>query len=395
MKLHSLFNQSLLCIALLLCCGCNNNSDKPDADPAPEATPSKNAELDAAIAKASDALWKLQGEDGGWHSPVYGHFKPGAAETPLVLAVLARLPADELTKHDAAVKKALKFVADSQGKDGGLGTKGEWFEVPTYATALGILAYVRLKPEGWQKTIEPWVAYLKLSQNSEENGCKPGEAPYGGWGPEGKPDNWRRADISSTRFALQAFAAAGVPVEDKAWERANDFLSRLLAASDRGGFTFSTTNPELNKAGHEKDSDKFRSYGSTTADAILSFVSMPSAKNEGLRAKGLIQSTFWLSNYPDVEHCPGLQDTELAKIGWKDGLNFYYRDALAAARSTQIPYQDTTFSWKKLADVTIKSQLKDGTWTNETTIMKEDDPLIATPFALETLILCRDALTRK
>jgi len=27
--------------------------------------------------------------------------------------------------------------------------------------------------------------------------------------------------------------------------------------------------------------------------------------------------------------------------------------------------------------------------------MKEDDPLIATPFALETLLLCREALAKK
>ena len=204
-------------LALLLLSGCNQDCDKSEPAPKPaESSALKPRELlDAAITRASDALWKLQGEDGGWHSTVYGHFKPGASETPLVLSVLSRLPASELSAHDAAVKKALAFVIDEQGKDGGLGTKGEWLEVPTYATALGVLALSRLKPAGWQKTIEPWVAYLKSAQNSEDNGCNSGEAPYGGWGPEGRPIEgmpWR-SDISATRYAnTQALEAARVAI---------------------------------------------------------------------------------------------------------------------------------------------------------------------------------------
>jgi hypothetical protein len=384
---------SLLAIALLFLSACNDHHEKPEPDPLPPPPPAASKlddALNAAINRATDTLWKLQGDDGGWHSPVYGHFKPGAAETPLVLAVLARLPAEERKRHDVELKKAMAFVLSQQGHTGGLGTKGEWLEVPTYATALGILAFSRLKPDGWQKTLEPWVAYLKSAQNSEDNGCKSGAAPYGGWGPEGRPVAGipPRADVSSTRYALQALTAAGVAKDDKLWSRAEEFIKRTQALSKDGGFTFSPTNFELNKAGRESaDSPVFRSYGSTTADGILIWQLLP-----GSAESSYAQARQWLTSRGDVEHCVGLQNTELAKIGWKDGLTFYYRAALAeVAQSKGI---DGGPVWQKLAEATIKAQLADGTWTNDTTVMKEDDPLIATSFALETLLICRDNLQK-
>ena len=50
--------------------------------------------------------------------------------------------------------------------------------------------------------------------------------------------------------------------------------------------------------------------------------------------------------------------------------------------------------WRKLAAVTSAAQHADGLWASETAIMREDDPLISTPLALETLLLCRGMLAQ-
>src|SRR5207244_791323 len=127
---------------------------------------------------------------------------------------------------------------------------GEWLELPTYSTALGIMAFGRLKPEGWKETIEPWVKYLQVAQNKN-----------GGWSPEGNATN---LNISATRYALLGLDHAHNVGQNMRF-RALKFLN--VCQNEDGGFFFSTTMPRLNKAGELNG--KSISYGSATVDGLI------------------------------------------------------------------------------------------------------------------------------
>jgi len=336
--------------------------------------------LDASIARAAQGLIKLQSPDGGFHSVTYGHLKPGVATTALTLAALSRLPAAERSAYAAQIDAGLKFLLANQGKDSALGTGGEWLEYPAYATALGTVALCELKPSGYEKTISPWVAYLKKSQHDASNGCAPEEPGYGGWGPEGPVMKLRerRADISTTRFVLQALHAAGA-LDAETRAKALAFVLSCKSGGS-GGFYFSTTALDLNKAGLEAARKTYRPYGSATADGLICLTIL-SAEMDREKANA------WLQKNASTTVPGGFKDSHEQAQLWAKGLSGYYRAALAQAAPAAMQNLD----WRALASGTLETQRPDGLWSNEFGLMKEDDPLIATPLALDVLIACRRA----
>lgn len=369
--------------------------------------------IDAALIKGADALWKLQAEDGGWHSRTYGHLKPGVATTAFVLETLVTIDKD---RHAADFVRAEKFLIAAQGKDGGLGTAGEWLEYPTYSTALGILAFTKLKPEGWVKTIEPWVKYLKAAQHSEENGCKPEDKAYGGWAPEGVyvKGRGRGSNISATRYALEALFVTGnlAGAQKRAEQFARSSQNWNGISKGDGGFFFSPAINEQNKAGRVSEGGAFVSYGSATSEGIVcwrllgageKYPPIPARGSDGhwmwtyLNAKrdALKAARDWIVREASFEKCPGFDEKD--SNGWAKGLTFYYR----AATSEALLKLDTiaanpVIAWQeKIATPTIALQREEGTFKNTSILMKEDDPLIATPLALKTLWNCRTTLEIK
>jgi hypothetical protein len=134
---------------------------------------------------------------------------------------------------------------------------------------------------------------------------------------------------------------------------------------DDGGFIFSTVIPGLNKAG--ADDGGLRSYGTTTADGLLA-----------LRAAGLPDShprvsaaVRWLQRHHSPDRVPGFGDGEPTRDSWSTGLRFYY----AAAVSEALPG----------AAIVLPPQGEDGSFRNANNRVKEDDPLIATAFAIHVL----------
>ena len=225
------------------------NAGEPEHPPDAE-LPKK---LDDGIARTIKALLAKQAADGGWHSETYGPMKPGAATTAFVLEALSRLPEDERKAHAEAVAKAMKFLIEQTDKDGAIGMKGEWPEYPTYTTALAILTWARLKPEGWEQTIKPWVEWLKSAQHSEANGCKREDPAFGGWNANGRHKEGiaRHADLSATRYALQALQAVGG--DRKNIHEACQYVLRChnldlsvpMTPEGDAGFAFTTGRPDL------------------------------------------------------------------------------------------------------------------------------------------------------
>jgi squalene-hopene/tetraprenyl-beta-curcumene cyclase len=219
---------------------------------------------------------------------------------------------------------------------------------------------------------------LRRQQFADDRGYHRDVPAYGGWGMGGDlhtAPHTGHVDLSMTRYVLQAFAAAGVAAGDPVFERAQVFLGRCqnTEAGGDGGFYFSPVILDANKAG--EDGTRFRSYGTTTADGLLGLLAagVPASDDRVQRA------AEWLRVHHSATGAPGFVDQAHAR--WTGGLRFYYAAASAEAGRRMGVVQDAEL----VADL-MKTQRADGLWVNADSLVKEDDPLIAAPFALAALL---------
>jgi Squalene-hopene cyclase C-terminal domain len=319
----------------------------------------------STLIDAAQYLWAQQAEDGGFHSKTYGLLRSGQSLTPFILLALLGVPESESSRPRGAVDRALAFIRANTNADGALGLMDEAApDYPNYATALAICATVKVRDPGYEKVVEPMIAQLRAQQFSEANGWGSQDGAYGGWGMGGaihRPPETGHVDLSMTRYVLEAFQLSGVAPSDPAINRALVYLQR--SQNPDGGFYFSPVNPEINKAGG--GDGRFASYGTTTADGVLA-----------LRAAGvseddtrIAQAIEWLKQHHRPDRAPGFD--EASGKQWESGLRFYYAHAI----SRVVP---------DLA-IELPPQSADGSFRNSVNLVKEDDPLIATTFALYVL----------
>jgi len=335
------------------------------------------------LRRAVSWLWSRQEADGGWHSHTYGLLRSGQALTPFVLDALLQVPEDRAPRRWNQVDRALVFIRNHTRPTGALGTADRDVpDYPNYATALAVSAICRARRNDWQAQIAPMVAYLRGQQFTEQNGWHPADPVYGAWGMGGSrrtPPDTGHVDLSMTRYVLDALRAAGVPDSDPAFtaaavfvERCQNFNPRHPEASD-GGFFFSTTEFDTNKAGQEDD--HFRSYGTTTADGILALLATGQAPTH----PRVIAAQRWLTAEHRNMAVPGFVGEAYQR--WPNGLAFYYASASAQAfRALQLN------PGPGVSDALRRTQRPDGSWSNPENLVKEDDPLIATPFAVRALL---------
>jgi hypothetical protein len=165
-----------------------------------------------------------------------------------------------------------------------------------------------------------------------------------------------------TRCVLEALRAGGVPASDPAIARALVYLER--SQNPDGGFYFSAVNADINKAGEEDG--RFLSYGTATADGVLALraAGIPDSDNRVARA------IHWLRTHHKPDGAPGF-DTASREM-WSSGLRFYYADVISRA-VPELP-------------LLLPDQETDGSFRNSNFLVKEDEPIIATTFAIGTLL---------
>jgi hypothetical protein len=328
-------------------------------------------------------LWSRQEADGGWHSHTYGLLRSGQALTPFVLDALLRVPEEVYPQPRNQVDRALAFIHQRTQSDGALGVADRDVpDYPNYATALAVSAICRARREGWQAQIATMVGYLRQQQFTEQNGWRPQDPVYGAWGMGGgrrTPPDTGHVDLSMTRYVLDALRAAGVPDSDAAFASARIFVERCQNFDPAnppgadGGFFFSTTEFDTNKAG--QDGEHFRSYGTTTADGILA---LHATGHEPAHPR-VIAAQRWLTGHHRDMAVPGFVGAAFQR--WPKGLAFYYSSASAEAfRALRVDAGDG------VAEALRRTQRGDGSWVNAENLVKEDDPLIATPFAVRALV---------
>ena len=330
-----------------------------------------------ALARAAEYLWGRQSEDGGWHSRTYGLLRTGQSLTGFVLEALLEVPTDVYPLPVEKVDRALAFIRRNMTPDGAVGMMDPSIpDYPNYSTALAVSAICRARRPGWERQIEPMLHYLRSQQFTEQNGWRREDPPYGAWGMGGvprTPPNTGHVDLSMTRHVLEALRATGAQLSDPAFGRAQVFVERCQNFDVDGGFFFSTTEFEINKAGH--DGKRFRSYGTTTADGILALMALGRPRDDAR----VLAARQWLVNHHRDMSVPGFVGGAYQR--WPRGLAFYYAAASGEAfRALQV-HPD-----RGVVDGLARAQRPDGAWINAENLVKEDDPLIATPFAIRALI---------
>lgn len=312
----------------------------------------------SAARRAAAFLWSKQGPDGGWHSDTYGLLRSGQSLTPFVL--LALLDAHDPPKD--AVDRAVAFIRSNTNADGEVGrVDPSLADYPNFATSLALRALDRA---GKSDETPKYRAALRRQQFVEKNGWEPDSAPYGAWGMGGsirRPPFPGHVDLSMTRHVLQA-------IQDGNNGPALNYLERCQNAD--GGFLFSTVVLDANKAGAG------RSYGTATADGILSLLALSKPASDPKLAAAL----NWLTKHHRTDGVPGFDE---ADAKWREGMLYYYLAASAQAfRGTGGGPE----GWKAdLVRSLVSRQRDDGSFKNASFLMKEDDPLIATTLALIAL----------
>jgi squalene-hopene/tetraprenyl-beta-curcumene cyclase len=206
-------------------------------------------------------------------------------------------------------------------------------------------------------------AHLVSRQFNEDDGWGESNAAFGAWGMGGDkrlPPHAGHVDLSMTRHVLEALAAFGVGPDAPAMRRARVFLERLQ--NDDGGFHFSTVVDEANKAGGT------RSYGTATADGVLALLAA------GAEPRRVADASAWLVRHHRPDLAPGLVGEAYRR--WPQGLRYYYAAASVRAMGRVDQEQSRLLRSERRGD---------GSWSNPEPLVKEDDPLIATGFALRAI----------
>jgi hypothetical protein len=329
------------------------------------------------------SLMNLQGDDGGWHSQHYGTLKQGAAMTTMVLYAVSHVPESIRDPFEEQIQKAFQFLQPGLQKSGFVTNAEGSQDYPVYCTAMLLVASEKLELELDEETQARMVAYLLDSQVAEGRGFEQQHPEYGGWdvlGPDTLDGKTSGTNVSATCYvaeALQLYNDQSKVIASL--EQCQGWLDRIVAASADGGLFFAPKLDSMNNKARwtDEENQKPRSYGTATSDGlrIMKYCGVEADKDPWIEAQA------WLAAHPDLEQVPGFGKDD---TGWRLSLKFYYFATLAKT----LPLLDSELAESfrvKLAKQLKAAQANSGLWQNQSALMREDDPIIATSFAVMAL----------
>ena len=228
---------------------------------------------------------------------------------------------------------------------------------------------------------------------SETAKTKKDDPWYGGVGYSGS----ERPDLSNTAYFVEALVAAGADKDDPNIQKALVFVSRCQnnkgkwndtefgAKVDDGGFYYSIPTESIDPS---SDPERFTPNGGIRSYGSMSYSGLKSMIYAGLTEKDprVIAANKWIKNSYAVDKHPGMGNA---------GLFYYYHTfgaALSAAKLHSVIDADgNKHDWKAdLVRELAKRQNADGSWTNSNSRWFENDPNLATSFALMALSYCKE-----
>jgi len=353
--------------------------------------------------KATAFLQAKQSADGAWRSETYGLLKSGQSLTPFVLFALTDSLTENLQPNEESIQKAIDFLRARSDPNGVHGRADpDFLDYPNYSTAYALRCFLRFGNERDQPRVEKMTSYLEAQQFSENSGFEPSSPAYGGWGfgINRRPTLSSFVDLSHTRRVLASLAQAK-PVSPKVRTRAERFLALLQKSPKEkrfplipgftnertgrpphdGGFFSSPSVAYANKGRTELDPKTgqpyYRSYATATCDGILSLLALGVDKSD----PRITSATRWLRANENWNYPGGIPLDDPAP--WAESMRFYHLMVRAEAYSAL----DMPGDWRKtLIRFLADRQLPDGSFLNpEGRLMKEDDPMLCTAFAVIAL----------
>jgi squalene-hopene/tetraprenyl-beta-curcumene cyclase len=382
----------------------------------PDAPPGLITRIDAALGAASRFLVRQQSLDGAWRGKAYGSLRNGPALTPYVMSCLFFLPQGGSDAR-GAFRKGVAFLISMVGDDGEIREPFFGLNYPVYtAASASRVVVLAKKDEVHRKAQRAWLNYLLRRRLSRERGWKPSDPEFGGWGyslriPRKPPEGgWRErfveSNLSATLFGIAALRSARIPASDPLYAEILVFVKRCQnfpegpedgdPKFDDGGFFFIPGDPLQNKAGvagrDRSGRRRFHSYGTMTADGVRALLRCGMPKDH----PRVVAARTWLERRFSAAIHPGnfAKEREVLR-----GATYYYwcwaaAHAFQALGIKEVRSAAGKVRWAEvLAEELLRRQRKDGTWVNRYTDAKEDDPLVAVPWAASALALCRVVIT--
>jgi squalene-hopene/tetraprenyl-beta-curcumene cyclase len=336
----------------------------------------------ALTGRAVAFLRDRQAADGQWSAD---RKEPGIT----ALAVTALLRSGRVTPNEPVVTRALAYLEQFVGPDGGLS------EAPhaNYTTAIALLAFKAASEHGnthYDALIKGGQDFLKAKQWDESEGKGRDDAFYGGAGYGGSNS---RPDLSNTAFMVESLRDTGLPADDPALQRALVFVSRCqnlktefndqpwAGKVNDGGFIYTAANGGQSMAGKTEDGG-FVSYAGMTYAGLKSMIYAGLTPDDP-RVKGALD---YIRKHYSVEENPGMGQV---------GLYYYYHTfAKAMALLNQPTFTDaagTSHDWRAdLIAALAKRQHDDGSWVNTADRFMEGDPNLVTAYGLLALAYTRE-----
>ncbi len=374
-----------VCLAAAVAVGLRLRSGRTTG--APAAAPVAAAEApwrrDARAAAARGTAWLVaaQRPDGSWSDPRF------PALSGLALWALNGL---EDAAARAAADRAVAFLLSCVRDDGGI-----YVEVPgrkggglgTYNTAICLTALHATGRRDLARTLQRARAFLADAQYQGDQ-----EVHFGGFGYDRQTER-DYTDLMNTHFAVEAMRRtqdvedlrpAGEARADVNWEHVLRYIERLQARPEdgpdnAGGFVY---NPIDAKAGTETNAAGrvvLRAYGSITYAGLLALLYAEVPRDD----PRVVSAVDFAARHWTLDENPGMGD---------QGLYFYYNviaRALTAGGMDAIARKDGAggpIRWREeLACKLTATQRPDGSWANVNNRFWENDPVLATAYALLAL----------
>ena len=354
-------------------------------------TPQKKVVL-SSLKQAVLWMAKQQLPDGSFPHFATKEKTPSAPATALVLSAFASLP-KELRSHpkvQEVMEKGIPFLLKQKTKQGLLGDTQDAVPLESYTTALALQVLSLWDRERYKKEIQLLQKALLEAQLDEKEDYSVYDYQYGGWNYwSGIRRNMMRTDISVASFVLEALYLSGVDPKHPSFQKARHFLFQCQnyekgSSYADGGFRFSPVESKAGILHEEGEKIYFRSYGSVTADGLRALFYTHLPKNH----PRLQAALKWLQSHFELRRNPGFPSDDPARFS--RGILFYYYASLAKALAlTGQSYFPTTWGkrfWAlELAGWLLPLQRREGFWKNSVEVMHEDQPILATSFAILAL----------
>ena len=329
------------------------------------------------LQKAVHFLWEQQHEDGGWHSQTHGLMKGGEALTAYILWQLLQVPDNIYQKDPGKVEMGLEFIRHHLHEDGILGMSDpDLLDYPNYATSYALRCLSQYGEDSEDPSrVQKMQTYLSKQQFTEQRGIHKDHPAYGSWGFGEQLLQYGETghiDLSHTRRVIEALRISNYS-SDSLYLKAIHFLDQMQVDS---GFHSSPTIHGSNKGGQKTDGN-YRSYATATADGLLATFHAHQAIVPAVQ-----NAKAWLLENPTLDTPAGIPEGQA--IQWEKVLFFYH----IAVRVQAYKILGLDGTWQEDVQLLLSPiQEADGSFSNPWGAPnKEDDPLLATTFAVIALL---------